>query len=120
MRRLALDASEIFIFDGASPLNMDFIVPAERFVSGGEIVVEGAALGDYIVAQVLAPNGFMLAEYIHKRFVIPINNTIFKAVLDGTDLETKIPAGFILRIIYVSNELRQRTAVINYNFEIIL
>jgi hypothetical protein len=116
--------------------DIDFVLTSERYVSGGEIIVENAEIGDYIVASVQDPNGLipapyrsvvcenwpMVAEYISKCFM-PISvpgtiqaGSISTYSIDTYPLNAKISQGLSLRISYhaVNSGLTRRVAV-NYH-----
>jgi len=54
---------------------IDFELVAERYVSGGEIIIKNAQFGDYVTASVVdknglyAPAGTVLANYVVKQWV---------------------------------------------------
>lgn len=119
MKRLAIDALPSPVnFDGSSQINIDYTLPADRYASGGEIIVKDGQFGDYITAQVCLPNGTMAVEYVHKIFLRPIMSGYFQAFIDGGELDTLVPSGFILRVVYNSVGTVSRSALVNYNFTI--
>lgn len=120
MRRIAIDASASSTTLTAVG-NVDFILTEYRIVKGGEVLAENAVFGDYIVAQVVHPNGVtVIAEYVHKKFLYPLSANIWNAELDAGNLDTKIPPGFIIRVIYYPVDSNPRNVVVNYTMETVL
>lgn len=86
--------------------DIDFKVTDEGvYVQGGQLLFQNAAWGDYITAQVVDKDnvtglgaGTVLAEYIHKRYVLPARGE--------SELEVpyagKVPKDTYLRIKYTS------------------
>jgi hypothetical protein len=115
---------------------IDFQMTAERYVSGGEILVENAELGDYVTAEVydadsVIPSPYRaalceawpsVATYIEKSFITvqtPGSVTagaITVKTVDTYPLNAKITAGLYLRVTYfaVNSGLTRRVAV-NYH-----
>jgi hypothetical protein len=123
-------ASLINVAPGESQ-TIDYILPAERYVSGGALIVKNAQLGDYITASVY--DGYMggvipvpyrasLAEawpvvglYIEKEWVTVSGNLISRHTIDTYPLNAKISAGLMLRVTYhACAEGEARTVAINY------
>jgi len=109
--------------------NIDYEVPNERYVYGGQIIVENAELGDYIEALIydkdsVIPSAYRselcedwpkVATYIEKQF-LPINSEgISVADINTYPLNAKITAGLYMRVVYHAvNEGSQRKVGVNY------
>jgi hypothetical protein len=108
---------------------IDYVLAAERYVSGGTLIVENAVFGDYITAEVCDPNGYIpeayrpslcenwpvVALYIEKEFV-EVGGTITVHRINTYPLNAKITAGLVLRLTYHAvNSGTARRACVNYN-----
>jgi hypothetical protein len=115
--------------------DIDFKMLAERYVSGGAIIIENAELGDYVVATVEDVDGLIplayraalcedyphVAAYIVKEFVHATNPGTIQAggisvhEIDTSPLNAKITAGLYLCVEYhaVASGLTRRVGV-NY------
>jgi hypothetical protein len=123
---IAVDDSEI----------LDFQLTAERYVSGGVLIVQNPELGDYITAEVYdkdstipeayraatCENWPCVAKYIEKEFIaVEVPGSIQSGrcavhILDTRPLNAKISAGLYLRVTYHStNSGSARKAVVNYD-----
>ena len=116
--------------------DIDYKLLSDLYVSGGDIVIENAELGDYLVAYVedadsLIPSPYrsalceawpVVAKYIVKNFVMVTNPGTIQAggitthSIDTYPLNAKITSGLYLCIEYhaVSTGLTRRIAV-NYH-----
>jgi hypothetical protein len=128
--------ADIATVNPGSSTDIDFAITTERYVQGGEIVIENAEFGDWIEAAVedptgLIPSGYrallceawpVVAKYIDKAY-IPVQTpgsmqagsiTVFS--IDTYPLNAKISAGLILCITYhaISSGSTRRVAV-NYH-----
>lgn len=109
--------------------NIDYEVPIERYVYGGQIIVENAELGDYIEALIydkdsVIPSEYRsalcedwpkVATYIEKNF-LPVNgDNIIIADINTYPLNAKITTGLYMRIVYHAvNVGSQRKVGVNY------
>jgi len=115
--------------------DIQFLMSAERYVTGGSIVVQNAQMGDYIVAEVEDNDGVIpspyrtalceawpiVSTYIEKRFIeingdttIDGNTTTMK--INTYPLTAKIPAGIYLCVHYYAvNSGYNRVLAINYD-----
>jgi hypothetical protein len=109
--------------------NIDFLLTEERYVSGGEMIIENAVFGDYVTAEVydlsnvipeayrnsLCENHPTVSKYILKRYVVPANAQGYSfCQLDTRPLTAKITAGLYLRITYYSiNSGTDRRILVN-------
>jgi hypothetical protein len=116
--------------------DIDYKLPTELYVSGGDIVIENAELGDYLVAYVEDMDGMIpspyrttlceawpvVAKYINKTFIMVTQpGTILAGAMtthtiDTYPLNAKITTGLYLCIEYhaVNSGLTRRIAV-NYH-----
>lgn len=108
---------------------IDYILPEELYVSGGEIIFYNSKKGDYITAEVNDVNGVIpvlyraalceshptVATYIVKKWIVP--STGFGSfMIDTYPLNAKITAGLSLRVTYfASAEAGTREVSINYH-----
>lgn len=107
---------------------IDHLLPEERYVSGGCLIVDGAQLGDYISAEIMdtlsiipAPyraatceNWPTVATYIIKEWVEATGGVV-KHRVDTYPLNAKISQGLCLRITYHASQAgNNRTACVNY------
>lgn len=114
--------------------NIDFLMSSEKYVSGGELVIENAEFGDYVVARVQDIDGVIPSQYrascenwpivntyIEKSFVsVKMPGTLQQGAITCSKIDTyplnaKISAGLYLRIEYhaVSSGLTRKVAL-NY------
>ena len=115
---------------------IDFILPAERYISGGTIMAENAELGDYVIATVEDSNGLIpeiyrailceaypiASTYIEKEFIevtTPgsiVNGSITVHDVSTYPLNAKITQGLCLRITYyAANSGLTRRIGVNYH-----
>ena len=105
---------------------IDFQLTAERYVSGGKILVENAEFGDYVTASVydldsLIPSPYRAAlceawpvvgEYIVKEFIDPLTQSV---EVNTYPLNAKLTAGLYLRVTYFAiNAGSTRNIAVNY------
>jgi len=116
--------------------DIDFKLTAERYVSGGDIIIENAEIGDYVIAMVEDIDGVIpspyraalceawpiVATYISKAFVtvkVPGSiqaGSITTQIIDTYPLNAKISAGLYLCIEYhaIDSGLTRRIGI-NYH-----
>jgi hypothetical protein len=109
--------------------NDDFLLSAERYVSGGDIFYKDAKEGDYLTAEVRDIDGVIpeayraalceahptVATYVVKAWVLPITG-YGKISVDTYPLNAKISAGLYLRVSYhATSEAGDRKMVVNYH-----
>lgn len=133
-KRTAID--DLISCEPDSVVDIDFKLLSEKYVSGGDIIVENAEIGDYIVASIedvdsLIPSPYrtalceewpIIAKYIEKQFVLVRTpgtiqaGSISSFSIDAYPLNAKIPAGFYLCIEYyaVNSGLTRRIGI-NYH-----
>lgn len=96
--------------------NIDYIMPIERYASGGTIIVKNPQFGDWIEAQICDDNGSIpeayraaiceawpiVATYIEGQYIeiTDSNSILCKQGIDTRPLVAKISPGLILRVIY--------------------
>lgn len=115
------------------PSNMsviDFIMPFERYVTGGAIIIKNAEIGDYITASVfdgasivpeayraaLCENWPVIAEYIEKEWIKIGNGSYTFHEINTYPLNAKITQGLYLRVNYhACAEGMNRIVACNYN-----
>lgn len=105
--------------------HIDYKLTEERYVSGGEIVITGAVMGDHVSASIydkdsviptayrtaLCENHPIVAEYIKKMWIDPNG----KNIIDTRPLNAKITANLYLRItLHTVNSGSTRKVGINY------
>lgn len=124
--------SEIKTCSVGTSTNIDFIMPEERYVYGGKIIVRNAEFGDYVKAQVvdslglipepyrapeigIAENYPVVSEYVIKEWINPSNYEICSHEINTYPLNARITQGLCLRVIYYSkNTGIEREVVVNY------
>lgn len=127
-------ASPVTIAPGAIA-TIDFQLTAERYVSGGCIIIENAEFGDYCIAEVIDIDGVIpapyraalcenhptVATYIEKEYIkLSTPGSITAGSISRNDIDTyplnaKITVGLYLRVTYVAvNSGLNRRAVVNY------
>jgi hypothetical protein len=109
---------------------IDYVLPVERYVSGGVLLVEGAEFGDHIMAEVFDPNGVIpapyraamceqwpsVAVYVEKEFIEVKGGQYNIHRIDTYPLNAKITAGLALRLTYhATNAGSTRSVAVNYN-----
>jgi hypothetical protein len=109
--------------------SIDFQLTAERYVSGGMILAQGAEFGDYATASVydkdgvipapyraaLCENHPIIAQYIEKEWIKVKNSDIAQHEINTYPLNAKISAGLYLRITYfATNAGSDRLIAVNY------
>jgi hypothetical protein len=127
--RTKRDASEWTDCPANSTTTLDFLLTAERYVSGGEIIFKGAKKGDYLTAEVYDKDGVIpapyraalceahpsVATYIVKKQLKPCEG-YDSFEINTYPLNAKISAGLYLRVSYVSTaETGTREVVVNYH-----
>jgi hypothetical protein len=105
---------------------VDFILPEELYVHGGEFMQIGAEMGDYLTAEVADPNGVIpeayraalceswptVAKYCLKEWVHPARPT---KEINTYPLNAKVTAGLALRVTYqATSEGTDRKIAMNY------
>lgn len=109
---------------------IDYILPQERYVTGGELIFKDPKEGDYITAEVndlnsLIPEAYraalceshpIVARYVEKKWIKPVNG-YGSFMIDTYPLNAKISAGLSLRVTYHCNtsEAGNRKIAINYH-----
>jgi len=109
--------------------DIDFLLTAERYVSGGSVIYKDAQEGDYISAEVRDIDGVIpspyraatceshptVSQYIVKIWLKP--GTGYNSLdIDTYPLNAKIPAGIYLRVSYHSSSAAgTRKIAINYH-----
>lgn len=85
-------------------LNYKFTHTPGTYINGGQLLTSGAAIGDYIIANIVdidnilgAGAGYVVNSYITKWFVDPAS-----AMVIQTPYAAKVPGGLYLQIAYVS------------------
>jgi hypothetical protein len=109
--------------------HVDFRLTAERYVSGGCIIVDGAEFGDYAEAEVvdadsvipeayraaLCENWPTVAKYIEKEWIEVNKGGITRHKIDTYPLNAKITAGLYLRVTYYTTSTgSSRSVGVNY------
>jgi hypothetical protein len=115
---------------------IDFKLTAERYVSGGSLVIENAEFGDYCSAEIvdldgnipeqyrdsLCENYPVVAVYIEKEFIkvntpgSVQNGSISIHEIDTYPLNAKITQGLYLRVTYIAvNSGINRRVAVNYS-----
>lgn len=104
---------------------IDYQLTAERYVQGGQLLIENAKLGDYITAEVYDKDGIIptpyraalceawpsVAQYIVKEWISPAGDHI----INTYPLNAKITAGLYLRVTYfATSDGESRKAAITY------
>lgn len=93
---------------------IDFLLPAERYVNGGTLIIKNAEFGDWISASVedtdgVIPSGYraalceawpVVATYIEREWVKVCDGAIAIHEVDTSPLNAKITAGLYLRVHY--------------------
>jgi hypothetical protein len=108
--------------------HIDFLLTAERYAQGGEIIFKDSKEGDYLTAEVRDINGIIpeayraalceahptVASYVIKYHIMPTTGYGMVSI-DTYPLNAKISAGLYLRVSYhASSEAGTRKAVVNY------
>jgi len=102
----------ILTIEANSTGTIDFPIASELYVSGGDLIIENALLGDYVTAEVrdidnLIPEAFRealcedhptVAKYIEKKWICPIHG----CSIDTRPLNAKISQGLYLRVTYTA------------------
>lgn len=104
--------------------NFDLKVTTDdHLLLGGELIVEGAAQGDYVRFQVVDVEnvigygaGVMLDEFVRKRFVASEKYT----AMISSRFPAKLKAGLYLRVIYTSVGSTDVFVAINYDISKVL
>jgi hypothetical protein len=134
--RTKLNATDntITIAAGADQ-DIPFLLTAERYVTGGSLVVKNAQIGDYIVAEVEDNDGVIpspyraalceawptVSTYIEKRFIevtgdTTIDGNVSTMKISSYPLTAKIPAGLYLCVHYYAvNSGYARELAVNYD-----
>jgi hypothetical protein len=120
----------ISTIEAGSSVNLDYILPETRYVSGGSLIVKNAQFGDYISASVVDVNGVIpqayraslcenwpiVSTYICREWVEVSDGVHTKHRVDTYPLNAKITQGLFLRITYnATNSGNTREACVNYN-----
>lgn len=91
---------------------IDLVLTDLHFLTGGELIVRGAKIGDKISLQVVHPVAGVLKQFVtHFRMCTDEENQ------SGFNLPytAKLPAGLIIRAIYeATGEVGERSISINY------
>lgn len=109
--------------------NLDFQLTAERYVSGGQVILKDVQEGDFLSAEVYDKDGLIpvpyrdalceyhpcVAIYIIKHYLKPC--TGFEAVdIDTYPLNAKISAGLYLRLsMHTTAAVGERKMAVNYH-----
>lgn len=109
---------------------IDFVMPQERFVTGGALIVKNAVIGDYITASVydglsIIPEPYriplceawpVVALYIEKEWIKISDGSHSFHEINTYPLNAKITQGLVLRVTYHScAEGYDRVVACNYN-----
>ena len=109
--------------------HIDFLLPAERYVTGGSLCVKNAELGDYIEASVsdddeIIPSPYraalceawpIVATYIEKHWV-EVSGEYTNMKINTYPLNAKVTAGLYLCIKYFAvNSGADRKVAVNYH-----
>lgn len=112
-------------------INIDYALTEERYVCGGQMLVQNVEFGDYFSAEVNDVNGVIpapyrpvvceahptVAKYINKEYVLIHDGTnkLGKCEIDTRPLAAKVTAGLYLRVTYTAiNTGSDRQIVMNY------
>lgn len=121
-------APDIVVVQPNTPDFIDMVLSQEKYLYGGELIIENAELGDWISAEIcdmgnvipgpyqtlLAENWPTVAQYIVKRFIRPMTPTSTVAI-DTRPLSAKVTAGLYLRVNYHPTATGvARRVVVNY------
>lgn len=111
-------------------VSLDYVLPEERYVSGGTLIVKNAELGDYVSATIVDTLGIIpapyraaicenwpiVATYICNSWVEVENGPLTHHAIDTYPLNAKITQALTLRLTYNStSEGESRVACVNYN-----
>jgi len=122
-------ASVVEVAAGATE-NLDFQLTADRYVTGGDVCVKNAVLGDHITACIydkdsVIPEAYraalceawpVVATYVEKAFLL-IQGEHSTMTMDTYPLNAKVTAGLYMRITYHAvNSGETRQAITNYHF----
>jgi hypothetical protein len=128
--------ASIVTIEPSNTQTIDFKLTAERYVSGGCLVIENAEFGDYCTAEVIDIDGVIpeiyrstmcenyptVAMYIEKEFIkvktpgTVTAGSITQHEIDTYPLHAKITPGLYLRVTYTAvNSGLNRRAVVNYH-----
>lgn len=109
---------------------VDFLMTEERYVSGGDLLIEGAKIGDYVTAEVYDKDGVIpapyqaalceahpsVAKYIEKAWIMVEDGSFTKHTINTYPLNAKITPGLYLRVTYHSTaEAGDRKVGITYH-----
>ena len=106
--------TDLFSCEPGASVDIDYKLLTERYVTGGEIIIENAQLGDYITASVEDVDGIIptpyraalceahpvISVYIEKAWVLASGNSNTIMTIDTYPLNAKISAGLYLCINY--------------------
>lgn len=111
--------------------NIDYQMPEERYVTGGEVIFKNAKEGDWISAEIvdtlgLIPESYravmaedypVVARYVIKKWLKPTSvNGYGSFEIDTYPLNAKITQGLVLRVVYnSSSEVGERKIAVNYH-----
>jgi hypothetical protein len=111
-----------------APTIIDYQLTSPKSTYGGELIVSGSVLGDWVSAEVydkdsVIPSGYRAAtceawpsvqKYIPRRYINPEEGSL---EIDTRPLIALIPAGLYLRVTYNAiNSGGDRTVALNYFF----
>lgn len=109
-------------------VNLDFYMAAERFITGGELIVENGRIGDHFKAEVrddagiipepyravLCENWPVVATYIERSY-LKVTSTLSVHEIDTSPLTAKINAGLHLSLTFTAIETGEaRNLALNY------
>ena len=98
--------------------NIDYTLVDDLLITGLMIIAKNQLFGDTVTMQVLFPNG-SIANTFGNSCYIPDDSQ--KVIDVDSKYPAKIPAGFILRLIYTSTSLNTNVDVkINYKLHKVL
>jgi hypothetical protein len=121
--------ASLVIIAADSHEHIDFKLTAERYVSGGCILVDNAEFGDYAEAEVIDVDGVIpeayraalceswptVAKYIDKEWIEVNEGGITHHKIDTYPLNAKITAGLYLRVTYYTTSAgSSRSIGVNY------
>jgi hypothetical protein len=91
---------------------LDFTMPADLWIKGALVMTKDAEMGDWAEAHVYHPNGTtLIATFIHQWYASEKGEIVI-----DTEMASKIPTNFIVRVIYHSTGVTDVGIAINYKF----
>lgn len=105
-----------------SETEIDFLIPDNLYIYGGEMFIDGICIGDHLKVEVVDKDAVIpeiardggwpiLGRYIEKMFIDPVSKRVY---INNWPNITQIPAGMYLRVTYSATALGgDRGAVVN-------